>query len=85
MKTIVRDSALLIEVAAIAAGYRLAQEPFLDKHVKDIRAEPTEDVILASPPVPTSECGPLPYQRSTREFCNRWKRIYPRLSRTVTR
>ena len=49
MKTIVRDSALLIEVAAIAAGYRLAQEPFLDKHVKDIRAEPTEDVIFASP------------------------------------
>ena len=49
MKTIGRDSALLIEVAAIAAGYRLAQEPFLDKHVKDIRGEPTEDVILASP------------------------------------
>jgi len=49
MKTIVRDSALLIEVAAIAAGYRLAQEPFLDKHVKGIRAEPTEDVIFASP------------------------------------
>jgi hypothetical protein len=36
MKTIVRDSALLIDVAAIAA-------------VKDIRAEPTEDVIFASP------------------------------------
>lgn len=49
MKTIVRDSALLIEVAAIAAGYRLAQEPSLDKHVKDIRAEPTEDVIFANP------------------------------------
>jgi hypothetical protein len=49
MKTIVRDSALLIDVAAIAAGYRLAQEPFLEKHVKDIRAEPTEDVIFASP------------------------------------
>jgi hypothetical protein len=49
MKKIVRDSALLIDVAAIAAGYRLAQEPFLEKHVKDIRAEPTEDVIFASP------------------------------------
>ena len=49
MKTIVCDSALLIDVAAIAAGYRLAQEPFLEKHVKDIRAEPTEDVIFASP------------------------------------
>ena len=49
MKTIVRDSALLIDVAAIAAGYGLAQEPFLEKHVKDIRAEPTEDVIFASP------------------------------------
>ena len=84
MKTIVRDSALLIEVAAIAAGYRLAQEPFLDKHVKDIRAEPT-GCDIREPPVPASECGPLPYHRSTRESCNRWKRVHPRLSRTVTR
>ena len=49
MKTIVRDYALLIDVAAIAAGYGLAEEPFLEKHVKDIRAEPSEDVIFASP------------------------------------
>jgi hypothetical protein len=84
MKTIVRDSALLIDVAAIAAGYGLAEEPFLEKHVKDIRAEPTEDVIFASPLCRPAN-GPLPYHRSTRESCNRWKGIYPRLSRIVTR
>jgi|HubBroStandDraft_6_1064221.scaffolds.fasta_scaffold2666679_1 hypothetical protein len=85
MKTIVRDSALLIDVAAIAAGYGLAQEPFLEKHVKDIRAEATEDVIFASPLCRQANAARYHIIESTRESCNRWKRIYPRLSRTVTR
>jgi hypothetical protein len=49
MKTIARDFAPLILLMAFACGGALAQESSPDKHVKDLRAEQTHDVIFATP------------------------------------
>jgi hypothetical protein len=49
MGIVMRSLAGSILAAAVAAGCGMAQETIPEKHVKDIKAEQTRDVILASP------------------------------------
>jgi len=49
MGILMRSLAGSILAAAVAAGCGMAQETIPEKHVKDIRAEQTQEVILASP------------------------------------
>ncbi len=60
MKTIARSLVQTILIVGVVASCGVAQEAPPEKHVKDIKAEQTQDMILMSPLCKKSEAAHLP-------------------------